>query len=43
MRIPTEYTIEDPDYRGGGGLKEDVGLLRAFVKIEVTKEAEKAE
>ena len=32
MYIPTEYNIDDPDYSGGGGLKEDVGLLRAFVK-----------
>ena len=32
MHIPTEYNIDDPDYVGGG-LKEDIGLLPAFVKV----------
>ena len=40
MRIPTEYTIDDPDYRGGGGFKEDAGLLRAFVKAIKQQESE---
>ena len=40
MRIPTEYNIDDPDYVGGGGLKEDVGLLRAFVKAIKEQESE---
>ena len=40
MRIPTEYTIDDPDYRGGGGRKEDAGLLRAFVKAIKQQESE---
>ena len=40
MCIPTEYTIDDPDYRGGGGLKEDAGLLHAFVKAIKQQESE---
>lgn len=40
MRIPTEYAIDDLDYVGGGDLKEDSGLLRAFVKAIKQYESE---
>lgn len=40
MNIPKEYTVCDPDYRGGGGLTEDVGLLRDFVRTIKSLEAE---
>ncbi len=41
MNIPSEYSVCDPDLNeGGGGLNEDVGVLRDFVRTVKSLENE---